>query len=81
MIEQSYTQKPGIDFEEVFAPVARMATQRTFPTVAAKRNMPVQDFDVKKTSTDLYSVLDEELLMRQSHGFEVPGEEELVCKL
>lgn len=79
LVAQGCIQKPGIDFEEVYAPVARIATLRTFLVVAAKRSMPVYHFDVK--TAYLYGVLDEEIFMRQPPGFEVPGNEELVCKL
>ncbi|KAI5334496.1 hypothetical protein L3X38_024629 [Prunus dulcis] len=38
LVAKGYSQKPGIDFNETFAPVARLDTMRTLVALAAQRN-------------------------------------------
>ena len=38
MVARGFTQQPGIDFNETFAPVARMDTVRTVLAIAAQKN-------------------------------------------
>nr|GFD22768.1 integrase, catalytic region, zinc finger, CCHC-type, peptidase aspartic, catalytic [Tanacetum cinerariifolium] len=42
-----YRQEEGIDFEESFAPVARLEAIRIFLTYAAHKNMVIYQMDVK----------------------------------
>lgn len=63
----------------MFAPVTRQSTLRVFLTVAVKRKMVVQHWDVK--TAYLNGTLDEEIYMRQPPGHTTLGKEELVCRL
>nr|GEZ56428.1 retrovirus-related Pol polyprotein from transposon TNT 1-94 [Tanacetum cinerariifolium] len=47
LVARGYRQEEGIDFEESFAPVARLEAIRTFLTYAAHKNMVVYQMDVK----------------------------------
>nr|GFB70192.1 retrovirus-related Pol polyprotein from transposon TNT 1-94 [Tanacetum cinerariifolium] len=47
LVAKGYRQEEGIDFEESFAPVARIEAIRIFITNAASRNMIVYQMDVK----------------------------------
>lgn len=76
LVAQGFTQKFGVDFDEVFAPVARSSTFRTLLTVASARNLIVQQFDVK--SAFLNGTLKEEIYMKSPPGF---GEPNKVLKL
>lgn len=79
VVAQGHTQQFGIDYDQVFAPVTRQTTLRTFLTVAANRGLVVRHLDVK--TAYLNGTLEEEIFMRQPPGFAVPGQEELVCRL
>lgn len=47
LVAKGYVQRHGVDFEEVFAPVARLDTVRTILAVAADRGWQVHHLDVK----------------------------------
>lgn len=71
LVAQGYSQRPGIDFGEVFAPVAMQSTFRVLLTVAGHKQ--VRHIDVKNAY--LNGQLKEEVFMRQPVGYEVPGRE------
>nr|GEW64353.1 hypothetical protein [Tanacetum cinerariifolium] len=58
LVAQGYTQEEGIDYEEVFAPVARIEAIRLFLAYASFMGFIVYHMDVK--STFLYGTIDEE---------------------
>nr|GFA68106.1 retrovirus-related Pol polyprotein from transposon TNT 1-94 [Tanacetum cinerariifolium] len=47
LVARGYRQEDGIDFEESFAPVARLEAIRIFLAYAAHKNMLVYQMDVK----------------------------------
>nr|GEY33534.1 hypothetical protein [Tanacetum cinerariifolium] len=49
LVARGYRQEDGIDFEESFAPVARLEAIRIFLAFAAHKNMVVYQMDVKTT--------------------------------
>ncbi|CAL9012418.1 unnamed protein product [Prunus brigantina] len=79
LVARSFTQNPGIDFFETFAPVARLETIRTLIALAAQKNWLIYQLDVK--SAFLNGVLEEEVYVEQPQGFLVEGGEEKVYKL
>ncbi|KAJ0502363.1 putative RNA-directed DNA polymerase [Helianthus annuus] len=79
LVAKGYVQQPGIDFEEVFAPVARMETIRVILAMAAKQNWSVYHLDVK--SAFLNGELKEVVYVKQPEGFLVPGRENKVYRL
>ncbi|CAL8136475.1 unnamed protein product [Prunus armeniaca] len=58
LVAKGYAQKPGIDYNETFAPIARLDTIRTLIALAAQKGWKLFQLDVK--STFLNGVLDEE---------------------
>ena len=72
-------QQPGIDFEEVFAPVARLESVRLLLALAAHRGWSVHHMDVK--SAFLNGDLQEEVYVIQPPGFIVTGKEHKVLRL
>ena len=79
MVARGFTQQPGIDFNETFAPVARMDTVRTILAIAAQKKWHVHQMDVK--SAFLNGYLEEEVYVEQPQGYEVPGQEHKVYSL
>lgn len=79
LVAQGYSQQYGLDFGEVFAPVAMQSTFRVLLTIAGQRKLAVRHIDVKNAY--LNGKLEEDIYMRQPRGFVPPGQEELVCKL
>lgn len=76
LVAQGYTQQAGIDYTEVFAPVARSQTFRTLLSIASARKMIIKQFDV--ASAFLHGELDEEIYMRPAPGSDLGDK---VCKL
>ncbi|GJV89252.1 ribonuclease H-like domain, reverse transcriptase, RNA-dependent DNA polymerase [Tanacetum coccineum] len=67
LVAKGYIQEHGIDFEEVFAPVARMETIRLLLAIAANNKWQVHHLDVK--SAFLHGDLQEEVYVTQPEGF------------
>ncbi|GKE21369.1 retrovirus-related pol polyprotein from transposon TNT 1-94, partial [Tanacetum coccineum] len=67
IVARGYRQEEGIDFEESFAPVARLEAIRIFLAFAAHMNMVVYQMDVK--TVFLNGNLREEVYVSQSNGF------------
>nr|GEW18757.1 putative ribonuclease H-like domain-containing protein [Tanacetum cinerariifolium] len=68
LVTQGYTQEEGIDYDEVFAPVARIEAIRLFLAYASFMGFIVYQMDVK--SAFLYGTIEEEVYVCQPHGFE-----------
>ncbi|GKE74032.1 retrovirus-related pol polyprotein from transposon TNT 1-94 [Tanacetum coccineum] len=64
LVAKGYAQKEGIDFEESFAPVARLEAVRLFIAYAAHKSFTVYQMDVK--TTFLYGPLKEEVYVNQN---------------
>nr|GEW85040.1 hypothetical protein [Tanacetum cinerariifolium] len=67
LVARGYRQEEGIDFEESFAPVARLEAIRIFLVYAAHKNMVVCQMDVK--TAFLNGNLREEVYVSQPDGF------------
>ncbi|GKB22265.1 putative ribonuclease H-like domain-containing protein [Tanacetum coccineum] len=70
LVAQGYTQEEGIDYDEVFAPVARIEAIRLFLAYASFKDFVVYQMDVK--SAFLYGMIEEEVYVSQPPGFEDP---------
>jgi len=79
LVAQGFRQKPGIDYFDTYAPVARISTIRLLITLAAINNLVIHQMDVK--TAFLNGDLEEEIYMKQPEGFVVEGQEDKVCKL
>ncbi|GJT17952.1 putative ribonuclease H-like domain-containing protein [Tanacetum coccineum] len=70
LVAQGYKQEEGIDYDEVFAPVARIKAIRLFLAYASFMNYVVYQMDVK--SAFLYGTIEEEVYVSQPLGFVDP---------
>nr|GEU57221.1 hypothetical protein [Tanacetum cinerariifolium] len=68
--KKGYTQEEGIDYDEVFAPVARIKAIRLVLAFASFKDFVVYQIDVK--SAFLYGKIEEEVYVYQPSGFEDP---------
>ncbi|GJY22712.1 retrovirus-related pol polyprotein from transposon TNT 1-94 [Tanacetum coccineum] len=67
LVVRGYRQEEGIDFEESFAPVARMEAIRIFLAYAAHKSFIVFQMDVK--TAFLHGTLKEDVYVCQPEGF------------
>ncbi|GKA90254.1 retrovirus-related pol polyprotein from transposon TNT 1-94 [Tanacetum coccineum] len=79
LVAHGYRQEEGIDFEESFAPVARLEVVRIFLAFAAHMNMTVYQMDVKMAF--LNGILREEVYVSLSDGFVDPDKPNHVYRL
>jgi hypothetical protein len=79
LVARGFVQQEGIDFDEVFAPVARMESVCLLLALAAQEGWRVHLMDVK--SAFLNGDLKEEIYIRQPVGFIVVGQEGKVLRL
>ncbi|GKA00569.1 putative ribonuclease H-like domain-containing protein [Tanacetum coccineum] len=79
LVAQGYTQEEGIDYEEVFAPVARIEAIRLFMAYVSFKDFVVYQMDVK--SAFLYGKIEEEVYVCKPPGFEDPTFPDKVYKV
>ena len=79
LVAKGYVQQQGVDFDEVFTPVARLDTIRIILALAANRGWQVHHLDVK--TAFLNGELEEEVYVAQPEGYVEKGKEKMVLKL
>ncbi|GJS77976.1 gag-pol polyprotein [Tanacetum coccineum] len=79
LVAKGYAQEEGIDFEESFAPVARLEQYLAFVAHAAHKSFPIYQMDVK--TAFLNGPLKEEVYVAQPEGFVDPDHPEKVYLL
>ena len=79
LVAQGYTQVEGIDFDETFAPVARLEAIRILLAYANHHDIILYQMDVK--SAFLNGKLEEEVYVAQPPGFEDPKHPDKVFRL
>lgn len=79
LVAQGYTQIEGVDFDETFAPVARLESIRLLLGISCMLKFKLFQMDVK--SAFLNGYLNEEVYMDQPKGFTDPNSPNHVFKL
>ena len=79
LVAKGYSQQPGVDFNETFAPVAHMETIRTVLAVAAQMELQVFQLDIK--AAFLCGELKEEVYVKQPPSYVHKGKEDKVYHL
>ncbi|GKD10222.1 putative ribonuclease H-like domain-containing protein, partial [Tanacetum coccineum] len=78
-LQQGHRQEKGIDYEGVFAPIARIEAIRLFLAYASFMGFLVYQMDVK--SAFLYGTIEEEVYVTQPPGFKEPDYPDKVYKV
>ncbi|MCO5549206.1 hypothetical protein L7F22_002672 [Adiantum nelumboides] len=79
LVARGFSQRPGVDFDETYAPTARMTTIRTVLCLAAHFGWAVFQMYVK--SAFLNGEMEKEVYVSQPPGFQVTGKEDHVYRL
>jgi hypothetical protein len=78
-VARGFSKKEGIDYEETFTPMARYTFIKTIIALAAKMKWKLHQMDVK--TTFLNGVIEEEVYIEKTQGFEVEDRKSHVCRL
>lgn len=78
LVSKGYVQRQGVDFEEVFAPVARLETVGLIIGIAAQQGWKLHHMGVE--SAFLNGELAEEVYVSQPPGFEIEGQDSKVLR-
>lgn len=79
LVAKGYVQRHGIDYDEVFAPVAKVETIHLIIALAASHGWEIHHLDVK--TSFLHGELKEEVYVVQPDGFVIKGQKAKVYKL
>jgi hypothetical protein len=79
LVAKGYSQVEGIDFGDIFSPVAKLTSIRFLLSITVSFDLEVEQMDVK--TSFLHGDLEEQIYMKQPEGFVVKGKKELICKL
>lgn len=77
LVGKGFNQQYPVDYDETFAPVARLPSFRLLMSIANHYNLSVHHIDVK--TAFLNGILEEEIYMETPEGMEYNAD--LVCKL
>lgn len=79
LVAKSFSQIPGRDYDQTFAPVNRLSSLRILFALAAEHDLEIDHMDV--TTAFLNGDLEELIFMEQPEGFVKNRNESKVCKL
>ena len=78
-VAREFSQVEGVDYDETFASVTRYTSIGALISIAAEMGWKINQMDVK--TTFLSEIIQEEIYVEQSQGFEIHERESHVCRL
>ena len=81
LVAQGFSQVPGIDYFDTYAPVARLSSIRTILALAARNDMELHQIDIKGAYLNGELTDDEAIYMRQPPGYASKDHPNHVCRL
>ena len=79
LVAKGYSQREGIDYQEIFFPVVRHTSIRMLLAITTTGDYELEQMDVKMPF--LHGNIDEKIPMEQPEGFKTKGKEDHVCLL
>jgi hypothetical protein len=81
LIAQGFSQVPGVDYFDTFAPVAKLASIRTVLALAASKDMEIHQIDIKGAYLNGELTDQETIYMAQPPGYHAQNSTGKVCRL
>jgi transposase InsO family protein len=81
LVARGFTQKPGVDFDETFAPVAKIESIRLLCAIAAALDWEIHVIDIDSAFLNSEMPKDQPAYVKQPTGYEAEGKEYLVWLL
>lgn len=81
LVAQGFSQVPGVDYFDTFAPVAKLASIRTVLVLAAAKAMELHQIDIKGAYLNGELTDRETVYMSQPPGYHAPNSSGKVCIL
>jgi hypothetical protein len=78
LVAKGFKQRYGIDYDDNFSHVVKIATIRTILSISVSRGWSLRQLDVNNTF--LHGVLEEGVYMKQPPRFEHPDAPHYICK-
>jgi len=79
LVARGFTQRKGIDYDEVFAPVVKHVSIRILMSIVVQEDLELEQMDVK--TAFLHGDLDQPLYMEQPEGYVADEQKDQVCLL
>jgi histone deacetylase 1/2 len=79
LVAKGFKQSYGLDYEDTFSPVVKIATIRLVLSISVSRGWSLRQLDVKNVF--LHGILEEDVYMKQPPGFESSANPNYICKL
>ena len=79
LVTQGFSQVPGIDYFDTYAPVAKLASIHTVLALAARQNLELHQVDIKGAYPNGELTDGECIYMQQPPGYADPTHPKQVC--
>jgi hypothetical protein len=81
LVAQGFSQVPGVNYFDTFAPVAKLASIRAILAMAAAEDMELHQINIKSAYLNEELTKREKIFMQQPPGYHAPNSSSKVCCL